>query len=76
MRCDYMQSHALKIVSAPWKLQFSSTSISMTTTTKYINMNKRRTQYVSKKKIGGKKLESLNITAILEQLVYENILLT
>ena len=64
----------LKIVLAPWKLQFSSTSISMTTTTKYINMNKRRTQYVSKKKIGGKKLEGLNIAAILE-LVYEKILL-
>ena len=42
----------------------------MTTTTKYINMNKRKTQYVSMKKIGGKKPEGLNIAAILE-LVYE-----
>ena len=75
MRCHYIQSHALKIVSAPWKLQFSSTSISMTITTKYINMNKTRTEYVRKKKIGGKKLEGLNIAAILE-LVYEKILLT
>ena len=63
MRCHYIQSHALKIVSTPWKLQFSSTSISMTTTTKYINMNKR-TQYVSNnKKIGEKKLEGLNIAS-------------
>ena len=75
MRCHYIQSYALKIVSTPGQLQFSSTSISMKTTTKYINMNKKITQYVSKKKIGGKKPEGLNIVSILE-LAYEKILLT
>ena len=66
MTCHSIKSHALKIVLAPWKLQFSSTSISMTTTTKYINMNKIKTQYVSKKKTGGQKPEGLNIATILE----------
>ena len=64
-----MSLHTITILKnsiIPLKLQFSSTSISMTKPRKYINMNKRKTQYVSKKQLGGKKPEGINIAAILE----------